>query len=492
MDRNHFDAPLMTLRPPSRHAASRPLLTALALAMAIALSACASLTSRSAPLPEVALPAQWSQGGAPGQATALAQWWQGFNDPLLSRLVTQALQANTTVRSAKAALAQARALRDVQSAQLGPTVGASASAQRSKAGHASAGNAFQAGFDASWEPDVFGGQRNALSASEADAQASASSLADTQVSVAAEVAVDYVQLRGYQTRLAIARSNLASQQETLQITDWRVQAGLITSLELAQARTAAEQTQAQIPALETSIAQTRHALAVLTGQAPDAMQAELDVVASVPLAPADLALSIPAQTLRQRPDVHAAEQQISAALARVSQAEAARYPSFQISGSLGLSAIALSSLTSGASVVSALLGSVSVPLFDGGAARAQVRSQEAALEKTRVAYEAVVLSALKDVEDALVSMRGNRERLVHLQTASTSAEQAALLARQRYASGLVDFQTVLETQRSLLSTQDSVASTQAELSADHVRLYKALGGGWQREEQPVSPEPSKT
>ncbi len=454
-----------------------------ALAAALALGGCASLTARPAAVPELAVPAQWSQAPQASNATSLADWWLRFNDPLLSSLVTQALQANTTVRSAQAALAQARALRDVASANMGPTVGASASAQRSKSGDNPAGNTFRAGFDASWEPDVFGGKRAGLSASEAEALASQASLADTQVSVAAEVAVAYLQLRGSQARLDIARSNLESQQETLQITDWRVQAGLTTSLELSQARTNTEQTLAQIPVLETSVAQTQHALAVLTGQAPTALQAQLDPVAAVPAPSDDLVLSIPAQTLRQRPDVRAAEAQITAALARVSQADAARYPSFQISGSLGLSAITLSSLTGGGSVVSALLGSVSVPLFDGGAARAQVRSQEAGLEQARVAYQAVVLNALQEVEDALVSLRGNRERLQRLRNASESAEQAALLATQRYTSGLVDFQTVLDTQRSLLSTQDSVASTQAELSADHVRLYKALGGGWQPEQE---------
>jgi multidrug efflux system outer membrane protein len=454
----------------------------MALTMAVALGACASMPVRSTSQPEVELPAHWSMNGASDHATVLARWWQRFDDPLLTTLVTRALQANTTVRGAQAALRQARALRDVQAAALGPSVGTSASAQRSKSGDAPARNVFQAGFDASWEPDVFGGLRSALRASEADAQSSASSLADVQVSVAAEVAVDYLQLRGAQARLSIARSNLTSQQETVQITDWRLQAGLVTSLELAQARTAAEQTQAQIPALETSVGQTRHALAALTDQAPDAMQAALDAEAPVPAAPDDLVLSIPAETLRQRADVRAAELQISAALARVSQAEAARYPSFKIGGSLGLSALTLGLLTSGASVVSALLGSVSVPLFDGGAARAQVRSQDAALEKARVAYEAAVLAALKDVEDALVSLRGNRERLVHLQIARESAEEAALLAMQRYTSGLIDFQTVLETQRTLLTTQDGVATTQADLSADHVRLYRALGGGWQPED----------
>jgi multidrug efflux system outer membrane protein len=446
----------------------------------LALSGCASLTARQQALPEVAVPAQWSGPAASTSApAALAHWWQRYDDPLLTQLVTQALQANTTVRSAQASLAQARALRDAQTAKLGPNLGASASAQRSKNGDAPARNSYSAGFDASWEPDVFGGKRAGVSAAEADARASQASLGDTQVSIAAEVAVSYVQLRGLQTRLDIARRNLTAQQETLQITDWRVQAGLATSLELSQARTATEQTRAQIPSLDTSVAQTEHALAVLTGQPPTALREQLAQAAAVPMPADDLALSIPAQTLRQRPDVRVAEQQVSAALARVSQADAARYPSFNISGSVGLSALALSGLTSGGSLVSALLGSVSVPLFDGGALKAQVRSQEAALENARIQYQAVVLNALQEVEDTLVSLRGNRERLQRLQSASDSAEQAALLANQRYSSGLVDFQTVLETQRSLLSTQDSLASTQAELSADHVRLYKALGGGWQ-------------
>jgi multidrug efflux system outer membrane protein len=460
-----------------------PRLSLTALVCALALTGCASLTARNEPLPQVGVPAQWSATATPASTpTSLANWWQRYDDPLLTQLVTQALQANTTVRSAQAALAQARALRDVQSANMGPNVGASASTQRSKNGDNASGASYRAGFDASWEPDIFGGKRAGVSAAEAEAQASQASLADTQVSIAAEVAVAYVQLRGQQTRLAIARRNLAAQQETLQITDWRVQAGLTTSLELSQARTASEQTRAQIPSLETSVAQTEHALAVLTGQVPTALRSQLAAAAAVPVPPDDLAVSIPAQTLRQRPDVRIAEQQITAALARVSQADAARYPSFQISGSVGLSAIALSGLTGGGSLVSALLGSVSVPLFDGGAGKAQVRSQEAALERSRVNYQAVVLNALQEVEDALVALRGNRERLQRLQSASESAEQAALLATQRYSSGLVDFQTVLDTQRSLLSTQDNLASTQAELSADHVRLYKALGGGWTPEE----------
>ncbi|WP_255361070.1 efflux transporter outer membrane subunit [Acidovorax sp. Root219] len=452
------------------------------LALAAALSGCAGMAPRDAALPDTPVPTAWAAGttAAPGSAaTSLAQWWQRLGDPQLTALVEQSLTANTSVRTAQAALRQARAQVDVQAAGLAPQVDASASAQRSRSGNSGTGNNFQLGFDASWEPDVFGRVRAGVNASEADARAAEASLADVQVSLAAEVAVNYIELRGLQQRLVIARSNLASQSETLQITQWRLQAGLTTSLVAEQARAASEQTAAQIPALEASLAQSRHSLAVLTGQAPAALDAQLAASVAVPQPGDELAMAIPAETLRQRPDVRAAEQRITAALARVSQADAARYPDFGISGSLGLRALTLGALSGGSAVAASLLGSISVPLLDGGAARAQVRAQEASLEQARIAYQAAVLTALKDVEDALVSLRGNRERLVRLRSAADAAGNAELLARQRYSSGLIDFQSVLETQRTLLSTQEGVATTVASLSADHVRLYKALGGGWE-------------
>lgn len=448
------------------------------LAVAMALAGCAGLQPHSAELPAVAVPATWSVGSAGAAATPLAQWWNKLGDPELTALITEALSANTSVRSAQAALQQSRALVDVQTAGTLPQIGASASAQRSRAS-GSTGNSYSAGFDASWEPDVFGRLRAGVTATEADARAAEASLADVQVSLAAEVAVNYIELRGLQQRLQIARSNLASQQETLQIAQWRLQAGLTTSLVAEQARAVAEQTAAQIPALQSSLAQSRHSLAVLTGQPPAALNARLDATAMVPLPPDDLALDIPAQTLRQRPDVRAAEHRVAAAAARVAQADAARYPDFSLSGTLGLRALTVGALTAGDAVTSSIAAGVTAALFDGGAARAQVRSQESALEQLRVAYEATVLAALKDVEDALVALQGNRERLQRLQAAADAAANAALMAQQRYASGLIDFATVLETQRTQLSAQDSVATTVASVAADHVRLYKALGGGWQ-------------
>lgn len=446
----------------------------------VALHGCASVAPRAgAPFP-IEVPQAWSIANlsAPGGNASPARWWSRFDDPLLSKLVERALEANTSVRSAQAALRQARASRDLAAAGLLPTVGASASAAHSTAGRHDSSTSYRAGLDASWELDAFGGIRSAVAASEAEASASAASLGDVQVSVAAEVALAYITLRNAQARLAIANDNLAGQLEILQITQWRLQAGLVTSLESEQARAGAEQTGAQLPALHTAIEQAAHALAVLTGRPPAALSAELVVPRPVPRPPDGLALGIPAETLRQRPDVRAAEHRVNAAAARVAQADAARLPSFRLSGSLGLSALALGSLANGASVVSALLAGVSMPVFDGGAARARVRAQEAALDREMAAYEATLLAALREGEDALVALQGDRRRLAHLAIAAEAAGNAALLARHRYGSGLVDFQVVLDTQRAQLNTQDGVASASADLSAGHVRLYKALGGGW--------------
>lgn len=448
--------------------------------VALVLSGCVSTIGRQPEVAAIDVPRAWSidSPSASSEPTVLDQWWLRFEDPLLASLIARSLNANTSIESAKSALRQARALRDVAAAGLLPAVGSSASVQHGTSGGHSTGNSFKLGLDASWELDFFGGNRSALYASEALTRASEATLGDVQRSIAAEVALAYITMRSAQARLSVATENLASQQDTLQITQWRLQAGLVSSLEAEQARAAAEQTSAQLPALQTSLEQTRHAIAVLTGQPPAALSPELAPTGPIPRATDGLALNIPAETLRRRPDVRAAEQQVMAALARVAQADAARYPSFKLNGSIGLNALTLGALTNGASIVSAVLAGVSWPVFDGGAAVAQVRAQQAAAEQSRFAYRAVVLTALKEVEDALIALRGDRERLLRLQSAAGAASDAALMARQRFASGLVDFQVVLETQRTQLSSQDAVAGANADLAADHVRLFKALGGGW--------------
>jgi outer membrane protein TolC len=287
----------------------------------------------------------------------------------------------------------------------------------------------------------------------------------------------------------IENEKLASVTRT-QFTLWRQQAGLVTGLEAEQARAAVEQNRAQLPALRTSIVQTLHALTVLTGQPPAALPALLELRSeqrgAVPQAREPLPPSIPAQTLRQRADVRAAEYQVAAALARVGQAQAQRRPSFAIGGSLGLSAATLGALGNGSAVLGSLLASVTLPVFDGGASRAQVRVQQAALAQARQSYRAAVLGALQQVEDALAALRGDRLRLARLRLAAAAAANAALLARQRYRSGLIDFQTVLDTQRTQYATLDGVVSATGDVSSGQVRLFRALGGGWPAADQPTS------
>ncbi len=459
----------------------------LACAVAASLVACGTVAPRPRPESTLVLPAQWSAtSGAPSGGTLpspLPEWWRRFDDPQLVALIDEALRANPSIRSSQAALAQSRALADVQSAALLPRLDATASAQRSRNGNSGSSNAFKVVFDASWEPDVFGGRHAGVSAAEAEVRANEASLGDVQVSVAAEVAVNYMQLRGLQARLAIAAANLRGQEETLQLTQWRAQAGLLTALEVDQARAATEQTRSQIPALQTAAVQAETSLAALVRRAPgtlhDALAAASAPAAGLLTPPDNLVLAIPAETLRQRPDLRSAEARVSAAAARVSVADAARLPSFRLGGSLGLNGATLGSLTHGASLAAAVLASVSASIFDGGAARAQLRAQEAALQQAAAGYDAALLAALKDVEDSLAALGNDRTRLQSLRVAADAAQSAAQLAAQRYASGLIDFQVVLDTQRTLLGTQDAVASAVATLNADHVRLYKALGGGWE-------------
>lgn len=457
----------------------------LPLVMMVMLCACAARQPlRNAPDP-IKVPSTWSLAVENEQAltsaATLAQWWLQFEDSLLNDLVSESLLANTTVNSARAALAQARARRDIAAAALWPSLGSSASVQRSRGGGQRSSNDFQAALDASWELDAFGGNQSALQASDAAAGAVAANLGDAQVQMTAEVGLNYILLRSAQRRFIIAGDNLSAQEETLQIVRWRQQAGLASALDTEQARALVERTRALLPLLQTSVEQTKQALAVLAGRPPAAMNEMLAAPGLVPRISRPLAISMPAETLRRRADVRAAEFEVTAAANRVGVAEAARLPRFNIGGSLGLNALTLGALTNGASVFTSLLAGVSLPVFDHGAARAQVRVEEGALAQTQQTYRAVVLGALKEVENALVAMRGDRMRLLSLRLAADAAANANTLARQQYSSGLVDFQTVLDTQRTRLEAQDSMVSAEADLSADHVRLYTALGGGWRPE-----------
>jgi len=454
--------------------------------------------------PEIVAPPAWSAAGpdtVQSPTGDLAQWWTRLGDPVLSDLIAQALKNNTSLRIARANLREARAERNYAAANRFPTITGTVSGNGSKSNSAasSASNTFSAELDASWDPDVFGAKRQALRAAGADLATSAADLQTTQVSLVAEIATDYVDLRSYQTRLEIARRNEASQEETLQLTVWRAQAGLVSSIDVEQARSNLEQTRATIPTLETSAAQSKHELSVLLGLSPGALNTQLAATTPIPSAPDTLVVGIPAETLRQRPDVRAAEQKIVAETARLWQKDAARYPSFSLSGSFILEQLlsgaavgvvtgsTFTSLTASTTTSESGLGSITQTLFDRGRIRQQIEIQNAVQEHAVISYESTVLTALKDVENALVSFQSSRQRLQALNQASEAARNAAQLAHNRYSAGLIDFQTVLDTERTALTIEDSVAQTQADRTSALIQLYKALGGGWQAEATIATP-----
>ncbi|NLC69748.1 MAG: efflux transporter outer membrane subunit [Desulfuromonadaceae bacterium] len=458
------------------------------LASASVLSACIMVGPDYEP-PPTATPGSWQRLESTAQPTIetagtgdISQWWQKLSDPLLSELVDQALRSSPDLRSAQARLREARARRAIAAADRFPTVTASGSGRRSRSSKETGGGDtrefYSAGFDAGWELDVFGGVRRSVEAAEADLEATAANLQETLVSLAAETALNYIEVRTLQSRLAIAQANLAIQSETLQLTEWRAQAGLVSSQDVEQARSSREQTRAQIPALETNLAEAEHRLEILLGKNPGTLHERLAPTGLLPSLPERIAVGIPADTLRQRPDVQAAERRLAAETARIGVAEAARYPSFKISGSVGVEALTLSALDNGGAGTAALLGNITSPIFDAGRLRNQARAQEAVRDQVLVAYEQTVLNALQEVENALVSLLRNGERSEALAIATASAENAAELARQRYSAGLIDFQPVLDTQRSVRTLEDTLATSRAEGVLALIRLYKSLGGGW--------------
>lgn len=448
--------------------------------------------------PQLQVPADWrrlEQSGAAVDKQPLvaecAGWWRQLHDPVLDQLVAEALQASPDLHSAKAAVRLARARGTSAASGYYPDVSGAYSARRSRSSSETGSGAtrelFSTGFDATWEIDIFGGVRRGVEAADADLAASVASFQDVQVTLVAEVVSTYTEYRTARIRLGIARDNLSRQQETLQLTQWRAQAGLVTSRDVEQARSSLEQTRAQIPSLEISSAEAEHRLDLLLGLTPGTLHGRLAMDRDLPKVPDRIAVGIPADTLRQRPDVRAAERKLAAETARVGVAEAARYPSFKLSGSIGLEALTMGKLGDGGTW--SLLAGVTAPLFNAGRLRSQVEQQDAVREQALAGYEKSVLTALQDVENALVALARTRERTISLASAAEAARSAAQLASHQYRSGLVDFQVVLETERTVLSVEDSLASSRSAGVLAVVSLYKALGGGWS--ELPATPSTAK-
>jgi outer membrane protein, multidrug efflux system len=432
-------------------------------------------------------PPAWNtplQGGLQEAANpqGLAAWWTTLNDPELSRLVDRAVARNLDLKKASARIREARARRGLSKAALYPTLDASGSAARSR-GSADTGpvattDLFSAGLDASWEIDLFGGVRRSVEASDADLLAAGEELRDTLVSLLAEVGLNYVDLRTAQARLAVTETSLNSLEETHRLTQWRAQAGLGDELAVEQARYNLESARSQVPTLKSAIAEAQNRLAVLLGEAPGAVHAELSKPEPVPSLPPEVAIGVPADLLRQRPEVRRAERQLAAQTARIGVATAELYPKLRLSGAIGLQALTFNSLFNVASATSSASSGLTWRVFDAGAIRQNIEIQSALQEQTLIAYESAVLTALEEAENAIMAYAQEQRRRQSLGEAARSAQAAAELAEIKYRAGLIDFTTVLEAERALLSFRDQLAQSDGAVVTNLVRLYKALGGGW--------------
>jgi len=412
----------------------------------------------------------------------LAAWWTTLDDPELSSLIDRAVFGNLDLKKALARVREARARRGVAKADLLPTFDAAGSATWSRTskdtGTGKTSDLYAASFDAGWELDIFGGVRRSVEAAGADLQASEEELRNVLVSLLAEVALNYLDVRTYQARLAVAEANLAAQSETCQLTQWRYEAGLSDELAVQQARYNLENTRSQIPTLRTGLEEAMNRIAVLLGEQPGKIHGEMEKRGPIPVTPLSVAVGVPADLLRRRPDVRRAERELAAQTARIGVATADLYPKFSLSGSIGLEALSLSNLSSSGSWTLSGGPRITWAIFNAGAIRQNIEVQSALQEQALIQYEAAILSALEEVENALVAYVGEQHRRDDLREATQAAQKAVELAQHKYQAGLTDFNNVLDAERSLLSFQDQLAQSNGTVTSNLVRLYKALGGGW--------------
>ncbi|MBB4659661.1 efflux transporter outer membrane subunit [Parvularcula dongshanensis] len=472
-----------------------------------------------------------SAGTATGRATGedLAVWWRGLGDPALTRLIEEGALGNLQLAQAEARLRAARAERAQARGGAGPSLDASGSATRTRisengfpfggatgggvagggtespaasrkqsasaqaedTGGAAPGgassnfptpgdtiNIFQLGFDARWELDLFGGLTRTLQAADARVAASAYELADLRTSLVAEIARDYVSLRIAQARLGAAEANLEAAQEVASLVEERADAGFVTELDSLRAAAAIDAISVQLPPLRATIAQTGHRLSILTGERPGSLADLLDP--APPPVPEDGAIpvGVPADLVRRRPDIRAAEAQLRAATYAIGASQADLYPNIALTGQVGLQSQDADSLFDWGSRTWSLGADVLAPIFDRGRRRARVEQRRAEAEGALAAYRLAVLTAIGEVEDAIVGLREDRLRLTTVEALADKNRRALALARERYAAGLVTLLDVLEAQQDLVSAEDQLAQARGAVTIDAAALFKALGGGW--------------
>jgi multidrug efflux system outer membrane protein len=459
----------------------------------VALAGCA-LVGPDYKKPEVPVDENFANAIQEGLTTANteAAWWKGFNDEKLNRYIEAAISANHDLRIATANLLGARALQVQVGYDRFPTVTAAASYTKERAaqdatppGSSRNSGLFQAGFDAFWELDFFGRVRRNIEAAIADVEAAEASRRDVMVSLIAEVARNYFELRGEQNQLQVARDNAKNQQETLDLTLALLEGGRGTELDTANARQQLNTTLATIPLLEASVRRTIYRLSVLTGRQPQALVAELDEPLPLPEYSGPAALGHPEDLLRRRPDIRVAERSLAAATARVGVAVADLFPRVTFNGSIGYEAHTLSGLGSAGSDTYSIIPSISWAAFNLGRVRAGIRAADARTEANLAFYEKTVLTALEETEDALVTFGRERVRRDYLRAAAAASREAAALSRQRYQEGIATFLTELDAERRLLDTEQQLAQSETSTATALVAVYKALGGGWEIE-QPLA------
>jgi len=453
------------------------------------LFACAPVGPNYQP-PRPELPVAWSGAAAetvkPAVSEALGHWWTLFNDSRLDSLIRRAVAANRDLKIAEARVRQARAQYRLTTAVAAPTVGvsgASANSHKSENAGTSGGGTtqdlFQTGFDAGWELDIFGGARRGAEAAEARLVAAGETSGDVVVTLAAEVARNYLELRGSQQRLVTARANLAGQEKTLALARGRRASGLANELEVAQAETQLALTRAQLPPLEDSTGQSSFRLALLLGQSPRALLAELAAPARLPLMPAALPETLPSDLLRRRPDIRRAERLLAAATADIGVATAELFPRFSLTGLVGLQSLNLSDLLSTSSRYWTVGPTVRWAMFDGGRVRANIDLNKGRREEAQAVYEKTVLTALSEVETALLALAREEESRLTFVEAVASGQRAVELATGRYRAGLAGVLDVLLGERALYQSQDQLVQSEQRRGVALVALCKALGGGWE-------------
>lgn len=412
----------------------------------------------------------------------LAHWWTTLNDPQLSSLEERAVKGNLDLREARARIQEARALRGISKANLFPTVdGGGTVTERRFSENSNTGERntlYAAGFDAGWELDIFGGVRRSVEAAEANLQATQEDLHDVLVSLLAEVALNYVEVRTFQARLAVTEANIKTLEKSYELNESRYQAGIIDQLAVQESLRLLETSRSQIPALETGLEAAKNRLAVLLGEQPGKLHQELAAKRLLPAVPTTVAVGIPAETLRHRPDIRRAERFLAAQTARIGVATADLYPKFRLFGTIGLESISAGDFFTSSSRAWSFGPSVSWNIFDAGAIRQNIKVQTARQEQALIQYESAVLQALEEVENVLVAYAKEQDRRDSLAKAEAAAERATLLAQDQYEAGLVNFNNVLDSQRALLILQDQLAQSEGTVTSNLVRLYKALGGGW--------------